>query len=803
MKYRTVSLLALACISFGNEIANAQIVTWVGAGDGSSYSDPLNWSSGELPLNSVGQNFNVVVPNGWNVVFDIEGQINGLSFGQGGSITVEPGVSFSVNSVASINSNIRVDGADASFAADGVGVALGDSVRVGAYSGGNVVVAATEYRWSSEGTQNAFVAHGEGSVIVAPELISISNVAPPTNPFETRFIADDGGLLDFSNVSVIDGGIRGFNGRFTSNVFTMTNGGHIDFSNLAVIEELNRFELDVPGYELPSLTSVGGTAFSLSVGTAFDTPLLTTVAGSGGSSVTIPDTASWNAPQLDTLNDTSVSLSVGGSLNAPLLSEFKNSSVRLEPGVVFNVGNLTNVDNSRIAVLGGEELVIAAKNLRSSREASSTVFHADGAGSRIAASNVSSIENVIPPTSTFLTSFIAENGGTLDLSGVTTLDGGRAGFNGRFTSNVFRAANGGEIFFGDLVTSQFNHLDIDGSNSQMSFQSLRMGSGTSVSVTDLGTLNSEGSFVHYQTQESSLDVDNGRVAFRNAEVAELEVAGRDLGTATNGLANFGFQQLAIGTSGNPSRIVLTDKVDNGNRDGANETQYLLDVNGQGLVLNGGSSVVLNGLDMYVSNGADSFFSIRSLFAPGEEIVTFGDGFVSLTAERGTILNGSFESGSLLGFEVGGDGVAEIVSSPVEPDDSVLRMIAGSPVEVTQFVTLPNEEFGVSVDVLPEQQSGVLEVWLADQLVAAWDASALSLDEFTMAEASVSEVGLLGGTDIPLMLRWDGASGDAILINDLRFIVPEPSLGLGVVLLFGLACRGLRFSTTHQDSCQSK
>jgi len=57
------------------------VATWTGGGNGTSYSDPNNWNIGAVPINSGGTLYNVVVPNGQNINFDVAGSIRGQQLG--------------------------------------------------------------------------------------------------------------------------------------------------------------------------------------------------------------------------------------------------------------------------------------------------------------------------------------------------------------------------------------------------------------------------------------------------------------------------------------------------------------------------------------------------------------------------------------------------------------------------------------------------------------------------------------------------------------------------------------------------
>ena len=288
-----------------------------------------------------------------------------------------------------------------------------------------------------------------------------------------------------------------------------------------------------------------------------------------------------------------------------------------------------------------------------------------GPGSLIDASSIQTITNANTWRQTY---FTAENGGVLDFSGVQTIDGGGFHSSGSAIRNNFSIASGGELRFGDVVLQQNNSFSIDGNSSVLSFDGVAINSGSIFVANNLATLASTGSIVHQHQTEGRFNFDGGRVLFDLEESVQFEIAGENRGLTTNGLNNFGFQQLMIGDGLHYTTLVVADEVNNGNRlNGLPEVLYLLDVNGEGLLIRSGSRLVLNGNDVFVSNGTNSFVSLRDMIAIGVISIPFDEGSVALTGEVGEVINGSFGTDSLVGFNVLGDGAAAIVNSPHGPE----------------------------------------------------------------------------------------------------------------------------------------
>ena len=693
-------------------------------------------------------------------------------------LEISEGTTFNVDSIAVLNSNISATGSGTSFSAVGVGVNVGD-IELEATAAASIQLGMTSFDRTLAGENTAFLADGTGSEIVASAMNSISNNAGAifSATTSTNFIATNGGLLDLSNVVNVDGGsIQQFGN--TQNHFQISSGGMIDFMNLNSIGGRNLFTIDTPLYTLPSLINADGLIVNLAIGTSLDTPNLLCVdqrSNGFSNSFTLPIFSNWQAPLLTVLNDTVLDLTVGSTLSAPSLTEFRNSSVTLEPGIAFNFNSLLEIDDSQIAVVGGQQLTISDVEFNRTLAGENTAFLADGTGSEIVASAMNSISNNAGAifSATTSTNFIATNGGLLDLSNVVNVDGGSIQQFGT-TQNQFSANILGTIEFGNAFFQNRNFLTAE--NGTLISDGMMVNDKTFVSVSNLGTLFLRGSLFQTHTVEANFDIENGIVVFQQADVVGLEIGSENLGLRDGGLDNFAFRQLAIGDETSKTTLVLSDFFDNGNRiGGSSEIQYLLDINGEGLILNHDSRLVLNGNDVFVSNGTDSFFSIRDLVPVGENSVQFDDGEIALTEDVGTVINGGFSNG-LAGFNSTGQGTAEIVESPMIAGNSVLELSAGSAVEVTQHISLPAKEFSLSLDAFAVNGGGTLQILLDGSVFATLDAAKLGLKNFETVSVTIDDPTLLGKLDVPFTVKWDGQSGDQLLIDNLVFGVGQFVLG---------------------------
>jgi hypothetical protein len=142
-------------------------------------------------------------------------------------------------------------------------------------------------------------------------------------------------------------------------------------------------------------------------------------------------------------------------------------------------------------------------------------------------------------------------------------------------------------------------------------------------------------------------------------------------------------------------------------------------------------------------------------------------------------DGTFHTDSLTGDWVAtGPGLAEMMEA--EPGDYCVRLTAGSPVTITQLVSTPDAAFELSYDYefLSVDPCASLTVSLDGVVVDTITAPAALAGEFTTRTVLVDdpELGVFALDDIPLALTYDGPSGEAVLVDNIRFTqaIPEPT-----------------------------
>lgn len=419
-----VFCLVLACN------ADAQVATWTGGGDGVNYSDPANWNTEDVPI---GSTFTVIVPDGHTINFDVTGSVAGLSYGSGGKINVSNGVAYTVLGVAVVGSDIEAKGPETKFLAANSGATLGDGANLITESGGEIEYGTTNWEYSASSTQEKIVAKDAGSNVSMTSLQTLNKTGGGTSIFR----ASNLGTIDFSNMTSVNSS--------AGEVRFVTNGGTIKLDSLADV--------------------FGRTAFEVAEGNSLELKDLVSVTGVGNR-FALEDSAQVTAEKLTQLDGTTLSVGSGAVFDARNVSSFQNSSVLFDAASTVNLGPLNNIDNSRISVIEGQVVDIGATSFTRSLTGSNVALRADGAGSKINAGSLESISNTssIPPNfgnAPYVTSFIAENGGVLDLSGLRTLDGGSIGSFSRQTRNQFLIRTGGSINLNGLETiDQRNTFEI-------------------------------------------------------------------------------------------------------------------------------------------------------------------------------------------------------------------------------------------------------------------------------------------------------------------------------------------------------
>ncbi len=565
------------------------------------------------------------------------------------TVTIDQNRTFTTGGLADIdNARIQVRGGEQ------YGAAWGD-------------VAATTYSAAGLGgaSYTLFSAEGAGSVL---DLSSLTVLNDNYNQFSDRthtVRAADGGTVDLSGVATIAGPTH--HRRNDTLTFQIAPGGDINLDGLQSFsaEGYVRFDVDVPAYDLPALTSATAGVFDVADGSTLSLPALQT---HSRGSYTLAPNATCTAPALTAMTGVSVSLEDGAHLDAPNLTNISSSAVTLDAGETFTTGAIAVLDNARVALRGGRTFGTAYGDVVADTYAATgltggnyTLFSAEGPGTVLDLSSLTVLNDGFSDYSGRVHTVTATAGATIDLSGVSSIQGPVHGnANDRLdllvdagatlrldalqvvtsTSPVrLQATSGGRLVLGDLAVSNPLDLNVRDAGTQVDFLAdFHLDAGGSVEVSAGAAADVAGDFTFEVADPARFDLDSGLLRFPASTSHLLEVGGEDLGLPAPGshpTGNFGIGRLVVGDTGHLTRVELVDLVDNGNRTGGlSEALYLNGLGGPGgLEVLGGSALILGGINVYAME-AGAWVYLNGLFGPDQTVLPYGDGFIAL-GELGT------------------------------------------------------------------------------------------------------------------------------------------------------------------------
>lgn len=410
-------------------------VTWDTAGSG-NWEDVTNWSTGALP----GVTDDVVIDQGGGFTITIDDSVpairslmsvENLLFETDRDLTIENGGTVSGSFTLGTNSILTVNGG--SFATTGP-VTL-DGGNVIANGGSNLDFSALTSYVTDTGTNSSrqLTANGGSS-------IDLSGVTDLTGGGFIRSVgvnANGGSSIDLSALTNYLGGATRINADGT--------GSSVDISSLGAFTN--------DGGVFGHLRAANGGTVNASSLTS-----ISSIAGDRNRFIVDGSGSSINAAALTSVLNTRLQLTNGGTYDASGITDFTGSDALADSGVTLDLTGLTSYE---VGTAGNE-----------SREVTS-----DGAGTIIDLSNVTTAR-----AGGFIRRWnvAANNGGTVDLSGLTDITEGAANFladgagslidlsslqnfnndNGSVTS-FLEATNGAEIRLSSDPASSLSFENVD------------------------------------------------------------------------------------------------------------------------------------------------------------------------------------------------------------------------------------------------------------------------------------------------------------------------------------------------------
>lgn len=154
-----------------------------------------------------------------------------------------------------------------------------------------------------------------------------------------------------------------------------------------------------------------------------------------------------------------------------------------------------------------------------------------------------------------------------------------------------------------------------------------------------------------------------------------------------------------------------------------------------------------------------------------------------------IANAGFDEGVLSNsWLVTGAGTAGIAGGLA---NYFARMVAGSPVTLSQNIDTLDTPMNLAFDFLFGDGSGVLEIWLDNEFISSLFAGDYDLGAWQSVSIAITDSRFFGLLDIPLSFTYNGTSGTEFYLDNISLTgqriggvssVPEPS----TIVLFGLS-----------------
>lgn len=441
----------------------------INGGDGATYSDPANWDINTVPINN-GTTFNVDIPDGGGVTFDafVTGTtVDTFALGAGSTFAVNPGLTYNVLGAATIGGRIDVD--NSSFSANAATAMFAGRPLLFADSSGSIGIGAPNWSATYSGAQtivradnNATIALGSLGGFTANESTSFTDIL--------TVHALNGGTIDLSGLT-----------SATSNDvlrFLIESGGAIDLTALTTTTGV-RFDTYIPSYTLPALTEAHRTDFVVRSGNTLEVNALT---DRDGGSIDLETNATIQANVLQQMRNTVFTAQNGATFDAPVLTDVAGSTLNLDPGFDFVSGSLNNIDGSKLFVSAGKtfDAVSATAMTGTYSNNSETVLRAEGTGSALDLSSLTSMTLDENTSFTDTLTVHARDNGLIDLSSLSS-----AGSNDILR---FLVESGGQIDLGSLNQTDNAQFDVR-SGQTLAVNALADAGGGSVDLATGATLN--------------------------------------------------------------------------------------------------------------------------------------------------------------------------------------------------------------------------------------------------------------------------------------------------------------------------
>lgn len=415
-------MVGLALSAFSGGALWGQVVATY-TGPNGNWSNPANWDVGVVPINNGPNTYNVIVPAGKIITFDIPGAntISGLNLVNTGRINIAEGRSLNVSGFTLVEGIVTADGTGSGFIAVSPLTVFQPSPQMHSSNGGVIQIAGTQYETqagiglSAPSTLVGISADGDGSIIDLSSLQSFTNRAQNANGGGIfRVLAENHGQIDLSGVETIDGGASS-----ASLSLRVRSEGNIDLSNLTTVTAIaggskanSWLDVDIPFYGLPLLEQANRMFLNPGLDTQLNLPALTRLTNGR---ITLAGNAVMDAPGLTDVSGTIVTVSGSSAqLNTAPLQQIQSSEFHALDGASISTGSQNYTIGIGLPLEGSGAFFpyVAASAI--------------GPGSMLEMASINFLDSISNDANgTGVLRIEAGNGGSIDLRNVTTIDGGR------------------------------------------------------------------------------------------------------------------------------------------------------------------------------------------------------------------------------------------------------------------------------------------------------------------------------------------------------------------------------------------
>ena len=425
----------------------AQTANWTGGNSFLSYGTAANWSPATVPLNQVGLNYTVIVPDSSSLVYNIasNGVIDALSFGAGSTFRLTNQFGLLITGPALVKGQVEATGSGSFFRAPTNTTMLSFNPRLYATGGGQIQVGASTYSWDRYNASATLLsALGTNSLVDIKAVSSMTVSYGDGGSWAYYINARTNGVIDLSGLTRITGP-----GQDDWLEFNQDTGGTIKFDSLYRITGQTRFNLAGTNIPMPALNNASGAYFNLASNSTLKLP---SFASYDSATFTVGQNSTVQASNLVTMDSVALTMANNSAFLAPSLAAYRNSDIPIQPGRNFQAGLLTDLYGSRIWVSGGSSFTAGALTYDTPGDWrwSPTLFSSDGAGSVLNLSAMKSLTVQGGWGGAFHYYVTASSNGVINFSGLETITGARSDAYDNEDWLNFTIRTGGNILFNSL-----------------------------------------------------------------------------------------------------------------------------------------------------------------------------------------------------------------------------------------------------------------------------------------------------------------------------------------------------------------